>query len=175
MHGKARPLFLLLTYSYFFSAKCRWRLLLALLRERSPTHAATPLRTAPGMQRPSCGTCEDGGGSASSMQCEQAAVRAEPGGAAAVEAATEERIDAPACCAASWVASSSAPRTRPGLRDDGHVTCTCDMHMWARMWGGEPFEELTMQDFAATWGLDCAVEVQLFAEVAQYTGGVECF
>ena len=44
--------------------------------------------------------------------------------------------------------------------------------MWERMWGGElTFEELTMRDFAATWGLDCAVEVQLFAEVAQYTGG----
>ena len=50
------------------------------------------------------------------------------------------------------------------------------MDMWKRMWGGElTFEELTMRDFAATWGLVCAVEVQLFAEVAQYTGGVECF
>ena len=49
--------------------------------------------TTHGMQRPSCGTCENDGGSTSWMQCEQTAVRAEPGGAAAVEAATEERIE----------------------------------------------------------------------------------
>ena len=48
------------------------------------THVlATPLRTAPGMQRPSRGTCEDDGGGTSSMQCGQAALRAEPGRAAA--------------------------------------------------------------------------------------------
>ena len=85
-----------------------------------------------------------------------------------MEAATEERIERRRAA----LRRGSPPRVRLGR---GLGSETMDMYMWARMWGGEPFEELTMQDFAATWGLDCAVEVQLFAEVAQYTGGVECF
>ena len=84
-----------------------------------------------------------------------------------MEAATEERIERRRAA----LRRGSPPRVRLG-RGLGSET----MDMWKRMWGGElTFEELTMRDFAATWGLDCAVEVQLFAEVAQYTGGAECF